>query len=134
MKKQIVIVLSFLSLFVVFSSQTEAAVTNGEVQYYYESSTDPSDRPTRSTSNSQNSSRYTSTTSDSQTSSTTSKVANHDDTPASPSNRSGRSSSGITRLLQTNDQRNTFLVIIGILIIAIAFLGWRIVKNRRKNE
>ncbi|WP_326931858.1 LPXTG cell wall anchor domain-containing protein [Enterococcus avium] len=36
--------------------------------------------------------------------------------------------------MQTNDQRNIFLVIIGLLILAIAFLGWRIVKNRRKNE
>ncbi|MGG5368488.1 LPXTG cell wall anchor domain-containing protein [Enterococcus sp. AZ196] len=127
MKNQIIVILSFLSLFVVLSSQAEAAVTNGEVQYYYESSTATSSSSTSET-------QESSTTSDSLTSSTMKEVTSHKNTPASMNNRDDSSRSGITRFLQTNDQRNTFLVVIGLLILAIAFLGWRISKNRRKNE
>ena len=131
MKKQMGIVLSFLLLFVVLSSQVEAAVTNGKVQYYYESSTDSNSSTSDTQSSTINSN--TNTTSISQTSDM-SENENHNGSPDSPNNRSRRSHSGITRFLQTNDQRNIFLVIIGILMIAIVFLGWRIVKNRRKNK
>ncbi|MDB1751312.1 LPXTG cell wall anchor domain-containing protein [Enterococcus avium] len=123
MKTQIGILLVFLSLFVVPSPTSEAAVTNGKVQYYYESSTATSDSSTAS-----------SQSNTSVTSNSTTDVDNHKETPASSSNRSSMRHSSITRFLQTNDQRNIFLVIIGLLILAIAFLGWRIVKNRRKNE
>ena len=131
MKKQLGIVLSFLLFFVVLTSQTEAAVTNGKVQYYYENSTDSNSSTSNTLSSTTNSN--TNTTSVSQTSDM-SENEKHNGSPTSPNNRSSRSHSGITRLLQTNDQRNIFLVIIGILMITIVFLGWRIVKNRRKNE
>ncbi|MGL9728936.1 LPXTG cell wall anchor domain-containing protein [Enterococcus sp. DIV0756] len=125
MKTQIGILLVFLSLFVVPSPTIEAAVTNGKVQYYYESSTAASDSSSRSTTSSQSRTG--------ETSNSTTDVANHKESPASPSRQSRKQHSGITRFLQTNDQRNTFLVSIGLLILAIAFLGWRIVHYRRKN-
>lgn len=110
LKKEIVVLLCFLSLFFVFSSETEAAVTNGEVQFYYESSTSET------------------STSESNTSTSLSDSPNDH-------NRKSRSKVGETdqtKLLQTNDQRNIVLIIIGILLVAIALLGWRLVKNRRK--
>ncbi|MGO3609321.1 LPXTG-motif cell wall anchor domain-containing protein [Enterococcus malodoratus] len=142
MKKQIVILLSFLSLFVVLSSQTEATVTDGKVQYYFESSTANTENSTSSTSSESqttnsstttNSTNDSSTTMESDTGKGTSGNNYSNGSPGSPSNGGKISSSGISRYLQTNDQRNLFLSIIGVLIVAIALLGWRIAKNRRKN-
>ena len=127
MKNLMFFILGFLPLFVVLSSQAEAAVTNGEVQYYYQRSTATSNSSTSET-------QENNTTSDSHPLSTTSEEVNREGESASLNHRGGTSHSGITRFLQTNDQRNPFLIVVGILILAIAFLGWRIVKNRRKNE
>lgn len=109
MKKQILVILSFLSLFVVLSSQAEATVTNGKVQYYFDSST---------------------VNKESSASSTTKVISDKEKRTIRGSQPNG---TGSSRLLQTNDQRNIFLIIIGVLILAIALLGWRITQNRRKN-
>ncbi|MGK0604285.1 LPXTG cell wall anchor domain-containing protein [Enterococcus gilvus] len=127
MKKRILVIIAFLSLFVVLSRQTEAeaTVTNGKVQYYYESSTAISNSSANSTSE-----PSSSTTADSHHSTTS--HGNQTDRPTAPSQKNNVTRSGITRFLQTNDQRNIFLSIIGLLILVIAFWGWRLVKNRRK--
>lgn len=116
MKKQIVIILWLLLFFGALSPLAEAAVTDGKVQYYYESST--------SISTNHSSSRITKA---SESGSTTKSQ-----TSASTNLQSGSLHSKITHFLKTNDQKNVFLIVIGFLILAIAFLGIRITHNRRK--
>lgn len=122
MKKQIVIILWLLLFFVALSPLAEAAVTDGKVQYYYESST------SISTSHSSSSITKASASLHSESGSTTKSQ-----TTTSTNLQSGSMHSKITHFLKTNDQKNVFLIVIGFLILAIAFLGIRITHNRRKN-
>jgi LPXTG-motif cell wall-anchored protein len=121
LKKQIVIILWLLLFFGALSPLAEAAVTDGKVQYYYESST------STSTSHSSSSTTKASASLHSESGSTTKSQ-----TTTSTNLQSGSMHSKIAHFLKTNDQKNVFLIVIGFLILAIAFLGIRITHNRRK--
>ncbi|WP_427813837.1 LPXTG cell wall anchor domain-containing protein [Enterococcus sp. 22-H-5-01] len=125
MKKKMFILVIVLSLFSVFVIPNEAAVTNGNVQYYYE---DSSDRSESSSSNNSSSSNGT-------TEKNSVDLEQKNRTPVSAKTDHSIKKTGILRYLQTNDQKNIILTLIGFLIIVIVLLQWQIVKNRRnKNE
>lgn len=124
LKKKIFILVIVLSLFGVFVIPNEAAVTNGNVQYYYD---DSSDRSESSSSN-------TSSSSNEITEKNSVDLEQENRTPTSSKTDHSIKKAGISRYLQTNDQKNIILTLIGFLIIVIVLLQWQIVKNRRKKN